>query len=408
MEQNDLIIKDIFDELVKMDTEFYKAKDYKLSKNAFELNDATMAGASTIMSPLFHSVANKIAYNGALFAELPEGMHLTAVKDSLGKVWGSISRENNQIAGLAKLSTAAPKGADIASAIFTILAFVTGQYYMNENLKSLNKINGSLHNLEGHIESEKYSELCQENETLNTIISDYQFILSNEDRLSTSRMFVSQLINDTDRNAKYYTTQLTDNKNRFKTAIAELTIGEKITIISSNSHKLLFTIYNYGLAMLVEQVLFNITDKEELIKRKNRVQNKFNEAVELIYFIYKYIDDFTKEKEYKKLIRKEKLSVIQKFLTYSLVPFPFCIFADKGINSFKANKLEDFYRKGLEDSKKSLDEMRRKVTPIPMIEDYISLCNMRMIIVSKDNRLYVDYVEDVKAVDSEKIVIDSL
>ena len=70
MEQNDLIIKDIFDELVKMDTEFYKAKDYKLSKNAFELNDATMAGASTIMSPLFHSVANKIAYNGALFAEL--------------------------------------------------------------------------------------------------------------------------------------------------------------------------------------------------------------------------------------------------------------------------------------------------------------------------------------------------
>ena len=160
--------------------------------------------------------------------------------------------------------------------------------------------------------------------------------------------------------------------------------------------------------MLVEQVLFNITDKEELIKRKNRVQNKFNEAVELIYFIYKYIDDFTKEKEYKKLIRKEKLSVIQKFLTYSLVPFPFCIFADKGINSFKANKLEDFYRKGLEDSKKSLDEMRRKVTPIPMIEDYISLCNMRMIIVSKDNRLYVDYVEDVKAVDSEKIVIDSL
>ena len=408
MEQNDLIIKDVFDELVKMDTKFYTAKDYKLSKKAFELDDSTLAGASSIMAPMFFTIANKIAYSGALFAELPEGTHLTAVKDAAGKVWGSISKENNQIAGLAKFSAAAPKGADIASAIFTVLAFVTGQYYMNENLKTVNKINGSIHNLEGHIEAEKYSELCQENETLNNIISDYQYILANEDRLNASRILVTQILKDTDKNAKYYMAQLTDNKNRFKTATGEITIGEKITNISSISHKLLFTLYNYGLAMMVEQVLFNITAKEELLKRKERVQNKLSEAVEMIYFTYQYIDEFTKEKAYTKLLKKEKLSVVQKFLTWGLVPFPLCIWADKGINDYKANKLGDFYKNGLDDSKKSIQDMCQKVTPMPMLEDYISLCDMRMVIVAKDDKLYVDYVKEVDAIEAEKIEINSL
>lgn len=227
MEQKEFATKDVFDELVKMDTEFYTAKDYKLSKNSFELSDSTMVGASSIMGPVFITIANKINYSGALFAELPKGTHLTAVKDVTGKVWGSISKPNNQIAGLAQFSSASPKGADIASAIFTLLAFVTGQYYMNENLKSLNKVNGTIHNLEGHIEAEKYSELCQENETLNNIISDYQYILDNEDRINVNRILVAQIIRDTDRNAKYYTAQLTDNKNRFKIAAGELTVGEK-------------------------------------------------------------------------------------------------------------------------------------------------------------------------------------
>ena len=408
MEKNGFETKDIFDQLVKMDAEFYTAKDYRLSKNSFELSDSNLVGASSIMAPVFLTIANKIGYSGALFAELPKGTHLTAVKDAAGKVWGSISKENNQIAGLAQFSSASPKGADIASAIFTVLAFVTGQYYMNENLKSLNKVNGTIHNLEGHIEAEKYSELCQENETLNNMISDYQYILANEDRLNASRILVTQIIRDTDKNAKYYTAQLTDSRNRFKVAADELTVGEKITIISSNSHKLLFTLYNYGLAMLVEQVLFSITDKEELLKRKDRIQNKLTDAVDMIYFTYKYIDDFSKEKEYTKLLKKEKLSVVQKFLTWGLVPFPFCIWADKGINDFKANKLGDFYKEGLENSKKSVQEMRQKVTPIPMLEDYISLCDMRMVIVAKDDKLYVDYVKEFDAVEPEKIAIDRL
>ena len=160
--------------------------------------------------------------------------------------------------------------------------------------------------------------------------------------------------------------------------------------------------------MLVEQVLFSITDKEELLKRKDRIQNKLTDAVDMIYFTYKYIDDFSKEKEYTKLLKKEKLSVVQKFLTWGLVPFPFCIWADKGINDFKANKLGDFYKEGLENSKKSVQEMRQKVTPIPMLEDYISLCDMRMVIVAKDDKLYVDYVKEFDAVEPEKIAIDRL
>lgn len=155
-------------------------------------------------------------------------------------------------------------------------------------------------------------------------------------------------------------------------------------------------------------MLFNITDKEELLKRKERVQNKLTDAINMVYFTYKYIDDFTKEKEYTKLLKKEKLSVVQKFLTWGLVPFPFCIWADKGINDFKANKLSDFYKEGLEDSKKSIQDMCKRVTPMPMLEDYISLCDMRMVIVAKDDKLYVDYVNEIDAVEPERILIDSL
>ena len=127
-----------------------------------------------------------------------------------------------------------------------------------------------------------------------------------------------------------------------------------------------------------------------------------------IIYIYKYIDDFTKEKEYIKLLKKEKLSVVQKFLTWGLVPFPFCIWADKGINDFKANKLDDFYKKGLEDFKKYVQDMHQQITPMPMLDDYISLYDMMMVIVSKDDKLYVDIVEEVDANEPERIAIDGL
>ena len=68
----------------------------------------------------------------------------------------------------------------------------------------------------------------------------------------------------------------------------------------------------------------------------------------------------------------------------------------------------EFYKNGLEDSKKSVQDMRQQVTPMPMLDDYISLCDMRMVIVAKDDKLYVDYVNEVDAIEPERIIIDDL
>ena len=75
-------------------------------------------------------IATKIGYRGALIAEVPEGMHFA--KDAAGKILGTLlSDETNQVAAQARFDIMKPRGADIISAVFSVMSIVVGQYYMH-------------------------------------------------------------------------------------------------------------------------------------------------------------------------------------------------------------------------------------------------------------------------------------
>lgn len=399
--------KEMYDDLSRMGAQFYKADKYKLSDKALKIDDETIAASTSVFS-LVPWIATRIGYNGALVAELPEGAHLA--KDAAGKLLGSaLSNESNKLVGQARFSMLQPKGADIISLVFAVMSFVTGQYYMHVNSMDMGQVNGVLKNIEGHIEAEKYSELCQENETLINIAEDYKFIVLNEDRMKNSRLIVEDIVNKTSKNNEYYKKQIEILADRFKVSGKnEGSTRHKLETINSQSYKMIFNLYNHGIATFMYMMLYNIRNKEEIKVRKERFEKKWDDSTNLIDKVYREISLFIDTPEFEKIIKKETLNVPVKAATHLLVPAPFNFVVDKKITGKKVSSVKEVYVDGLEESWDSIRKFRCEVSPIHMIDNYSSILDKKKMLISIDGDFYIDCIENLDELSFESLEIVDL
>lgn len=399
--------RETFEELSRIGTNFYKAEDYELSDKALKIDDDTIASSSSIFSTV-PWIATKLGYSGALIAEYPDGTHLAT--DAAGKMLGTaLSDETNQLVAQARFSSMQPKGADIISMVFAVMSFVTGQYYMHINSIDMGQANGVLKNLEGHIEAEKYSELCQENETLKNIAEDYKFIVRDEDRMKNSRLIVEDIVNKTSKNNEYYKRQIESFTERFKDAgKKDINTQEKLTNISSLAYKTIFNLYNHGIANFMYMILYNIRNKEEILTRKERLEKKWNEATQLVDKTYHDIGLFMTTKEFDKIMKQETLSVPGKAATHLLVPVPFNFIVDKKVTGTKTSNVKKIYTEGMEQSWDSFMKFKCEVSPIPMIDNYVSALDQRKMLICKDGNYYLDVIDQFDNLSCEIIPLEAL
>lgn len=403
---NDNEYRDLFEDLSRMGASFYKAENYKLSDKALKIDDETIASSSSVFS-MVPWLATRLGYNGALIAELPEGTHLA--KDAAGKLLGTaLSNESNKLVGQARFSMIQPKGADFVSIAFAVMSFVTGQYYMHVNSMDMGQANGLLRNLEGHIEAEKYSELCQENETLRNIAEDYRFIALDEDRMKNSRLIVEDIVNKTSKNNEYYKRQIESYSTRFKASEKkDITTQKKLENLNSLSYKTVFNLYNHGIASFMYMMLYNIRNKEEILIRKERLEQKWDESIRLIDKTYHDIGMFMKTKDFDKILKQENLSVPAKAATHLLVPAPFNLLVDKKVTGKKVTSIKEVYTEGVEQSWESFIKFKCEVSPIPMIDNYISALDKRKMLISTDDGFYIDVI-DSETLNYESILVEDL
>ena len=398
--------REAFEDLSRIGARFYKADKYELSDKALKIDDKSIASASQFFT-MVPWIANKTGYSGALIAELPDGTHLA--KDSLGKLLGSaLSNDTNQLVGQARFSLAQPKGADIVSAVFAVMSFVTGQYYMHVNSLDMGQVNGVLKNLEGHIEAEKYSELCQENETLRNIAEDYRFIVLDEDRMKNSRLIVEDIVNKTSRNNEYYKRQIQNCAERLKkSGKNELPMQQKLENFNSLAYKTAFNLYNHGIASFMYMMLYNIRNKDEIVIRKERLEKKWDESIRLIDKSYHDFGVFMTTKDYDKLIKQEKAYLPKKIASTLLVPAPLLPVVDKKMNE-NIKGVKDVFSDGLDQSWESFMKFKCEVSPITMIDSYVSALEKRKVIISLDGAYYLDVIDGINDLAYDNISIEEL
>lgn len=403
---SDIDYRDMFENLSRMGANFYKAEDYKLSDKALKIDDETIASSSSLFT-MVPWLATRLSYNGALIAELPEGTHLAT--DAAGKMLGTaLSNESNKLVGQARFSMIQPKGADIVSLAFAVMSFVTGQYYMHMNSMDMGQVNGILKNLEGHIEAEKYSELCQENETLRNIAEDYKFIVLDEDRMKNSRLIVEDIVNNTSKNNEYYKRQIEGYAERFKASEKkDISTEKKLINLNSLSYKIVFNLYNHGIASFMYMMLYNIRNKEEIMIRKDRLEKKWDESIRLVDKTYHDVGMLIESKDFDKVIKQETLSVPGKAATHLLVPLPFNILVDKKATGKKVTNTKDGFKESVDQSWESFIKFKCEVSPIPMINNYVDALDQRKMLISTDDGYYIDVVDSAN-LNYEPILIENL
>lgn len=398
--------KSAFEDLSRMGAQFYKADPYNLSDKAVKLDETALSSSS-----LFSAIpwlAERVAYNGAWAVEIPVGSELAPSRIAPGKM-SSQAFKDGDLVGNAILSEMHPKGADIAAIVFMVMSYVTGQYYMHESVVNMGQVNGVLHNLEGHIEAEKYSELCQENETLVHIAEDYKFIAQDEARMNNSRLIVEDIFNKTSKNNEYYKKLLENYSDRFKVGGKnELGVQEKLINLHLHSNKMLFNLYNHGIATFMYMMLFNIRNKDEIEIRKDRLIKKWDESTRLIENTYHNIGAFMLSDEFDELLKQEEKNVLVKSATHLLVPFPFNFVVDKNVTDNNIGKIKNAYQEGLEESRESIQKFKYDVTPLPMIDNYESLLAQRKMLISVDGNYYIDVIEDASGVNLQELTNDDL
>ena len=403
---DDIDYREMFEDLSRMGANFYKADDYKLSDKALKIDEETIASSSSLFT-MVPWLATRLSYNGALIAELPEGTHLA--KDAAGKMLGSaLSNESNKLVGQARFSMIQPKGADFVAIAFAVMSFVTGQYYMHMNSMDMGQVNGVLKNLEGHIEAEKYSELCQENETLRNIAEDYRFIVLDEDRMKNSRLIVEDIINKTSKNNEYYKRQIENYAERFKAGEKkDINSQKKLVNLNSLSYKIVFNLYNHGIASFMYMMLYNIRNKEEIMIRKERLEKKWDESIRLVDKTYHEVGMLIDSQDFEKIIKQETLSVPEKAATHLLVPLPFNLLVDKTVVGKKVTNAKDVFKEGIDQSWESFIKFKCEVSPIPMIDNYVAALDKRKMLICKEDGFYIDVI-DSGELDFEPILIENL
>ena len=88
------------------------------------------------------------------------------------------------------------------------------------------------------------------------------------------------------------------------------------------------------------------------------------------------------------------MSLPKKIATHAFIPAPLSIVVHKGINS-KIESIKDVYSEGLQQSWEAFIKFKCDVSPLPMVDNYISELDKRKILVKSGENYYLDVIDNI-------------
>lgn len=383
-----------FNEILKVlkaaDTVFKDFNKTGKSLNKAIKLDKAVVGASSFFTAI-PFIAEKIGYRNAMVAHIKAGTHL-AQKD--GMFLGTqLSNVKNSLAGQARFSMASPKGADIISIVFTALAFITGQYYMNELDKDYGKTNGRLTSIINTLEADKDAELQSGFIYLQDTMNSFSYIMLDERRIQATINQLNSILLNMDKlieASKSLLAKGVEELNKDKKE-SEIFIT-KMNNIFVNAKRLRLGVLNYGTAKMMEMVFSDVIEKDELQIQRDKIQKRFDDADKAINKAFADLEKFMGSDEYAKLIKKEETSVPKQIATHLLVPVPFNILVSKTVRESDRDKARVEYINIYHKYRDELSELRETTIPTKPFDEYNSLLNKDIEITYVDGEYYAEFL----------------
>ena len=350
--------------------------------------DKTLLGSSSFFTAI-PFIAEKLGYKGAMIAHIKAGTHL-AKKD--GMFLGTqLSDLTNSLDGQARFSMASPKGADIISIVFTALAFITGQYYMNELDKDYGKTNGKLTTIINNLEADKDAELRSGFTYLQETMDSYSYIMFDDRRVQATINQLNSMLLSTDK-------VIESSKSLLGKSVEELSkdtkegdpFATRFDNVFVNAKRLRLAVLNYGTAKMMEMLFSDVVKEDELGVQRERINQRFLEADEVIEKALVDLKSFIGSDEFATIIKNEQKSVPKQVATHLLVPVPFNFVVSKAVKDSQKDKagfdyLEKYYQ-NLEEIKK----LRESTIPTKPFDEYKALLDKDIEVTYVDGEYYID------------------
>lgn len=142
-----------------------------------ELSKSQKSQLAMIQSSLPEVAENAVTINSYI-AKFPDGLPHTMVKLKQGGVGSTVLDSKRKFAGSASLYSTQSLG--VICSCFSLMSFVTGQYYLENLHNDLNLINQKIDKILGFLYGEKSAELLAEISFVNDAYKNFDTIMQNE------------------------------------------------------------------------------------------------------------------------------------------------------------------------------------------------------------------------------------
>ncbi len=220
--------------------------------------------------------------DGAYKVSITDGMHLAKSKATKDAFRGTLlSDSNNQIAGQAELlkiddSMKLAKAPQYALSIFDALSAVTGQYYMAEINHKLFSIEDKTDRILGYLENSIKGELWANDQILNEVITNSNYIKSNENQKAAYYQQVLSIRKDSLAKMKLFELQIDRSMKRINSKAKSDDFDNLTNDFKKYYPQYWYTIYLYAKSIYCEIVLGEIDSPIIIEKKRAEVQNKIN------------------------------------------------------------------------------------------------------------------------------------
>lgn len=220
---------------------------------------------------------SKKMLEGAYKISITDGMHLAKSKATKGAYRGSLlTNTNNQVAGQAEIFKMegaidliqAPK---YALCFFDTVSLVTGQYYMAEINSRLTEIENKTDRILDYLENSLRGELWANDQILNEIIQNYDYIRTNELQRTSYYDQVLLIKKDALAKMKFFDLQLASSRKRVSLKSKAEDIERIIDLVAEYYPQYWYTIYLYAKSIYCEIALAQIIDPNVLVNMKNSI-----------------------------------------------------------------------------------------------------------------------------------------